>query len=1525
MVFSNSSFAATLGSLNVKSDLNKPTNNREMIPYEELDEKFDPTDQVRIVVEVEGDPAIQYATNQGVKFTDLAVEQQENLINNNLSTQEQVKQTFTQNKVDMKYEHSFTTVFNGFSGHVEYRQLKLIENLPGVKSVSVSNEYERPEFTPDMNYSTEIVQAQQTWRDHDYDGTGMIVGVIDTGADPSHRDFVLTNEEEAALDKETVDSIINEKGLPGKYFSPKVPYGYNYMDNNQEVRDLGPNASEHGMHVSGTVGANGDIENGGVKGVAPEAQILALKVFGNDPGMGSTWADIYIKAFDDAINLGADVLNLSLGSPSAFVSPDDPEQRAVRNAVEHGILVSISAGNSSHFGYGYFSPYPENPDIGVVGSPGVSYESLQVASVENSVLEMDAITYYYDDVEGKAAFLSAGDVHPHNVEQKDFEVLYAGLGGPEDFEGQDFTGKYALVVRGEHPFVDKALNAQAAGASGVIIYNNEDGVVNMQSDPAIVIPHLFMFKADGDLLAEQIQNGVDVSISFLEDKTTQTNPLEDQLSDFSSQGVTPNLDFKPEITAPGGSILSTLQNDSYGMSSGTSMAAPHVAGGAALVLQHVDKYFDGNLTNQDRVLMAKNILMNTSQPLLDKGFINDFIDFEIPYSPRRQGAGVMKLNSAVTTPAVVTETETGEAKVALREVGDTFSFTLDAHNFSDETVTYDIDANIQSDLVGLDVLGAYYFTGDVDALEAADMIADITINGGEDSITIEPGETATIEVEVDLTDAGVVAVYGSGTVGYVNPDDVFPNGYFVEGFVTLTDPSDNNPNLVVPYTGFKGDWNDPPILDELGYDGNDSFYGQAGMVYEDDGGFYYLGFDPFNSERLSDKIAFSPNTDSLQDRVIPVLSYLRNAKTVEYYVLDEDGNEMRKLLTENNIRKNYYDMGRGPSNRINSDVNWDGTVNGQVVEDGQYYFEVRPTIDYEGKEAQSFKIPVIVDTVAPELEVELDGHVLSVDASDDGSGLKYIEVLENGTSIGVYAPDTTGIDFGSDIPEGTNLEVIAVDYAGNESSAVLSGINDTEPPVIYVTSHSAGAVFDTNEVTITGYITDESEIVELKMFGEDVDFEYDSALDRFNFEATVTLEDGIHTPDIYAKDSAGNEQTISNSRFLIVDTTAPVIEVDTDHVVNNTTESINVNVGISDNFAEVKLFVNDNEVFSHDRESNHDDNPINEEIVLELDNLNFGENNFTLKLVDIAGHTTIEEVTVYRENVSRLSGDNRYGTAVEASQKGWESSDVAILARGDDYADALAGVPLAKMHDAPLLLTQSDRLTAVTQEELERLGVSTVYVLGGTTAINDDVKSALEEMDIEVTRISGGNRAETAVAIAEELIGDSNVDQAVVVNGYNFPDALSVASYAAIEGLPILITQEDTLSKATAEALTELGITETLVIGGSVAISDEVVKELPDATRISGDNRIETALEVAKYFGLDSDHYYVATGYEFPDALSGAALAAKEETGILLVGQSVIDEMSDFVAENNIDSLTVLGGTVVVSDEVFSELKQLFN
>lgn len=1209
-MFSSAAAGATLP---IKEKTERTKRDSYQISKTELEDQYQVNDKVRIVVELKDKPAIDYAQEKGVQFKELSPTTKEQLQKNILASQDKVKSQITSKNIKAEYINNFTTVLNGFSAEVKYGDLIKIESLDNVAGVHIVNEYQRPTEEPEMVYSKELVQAQEAWRDYGYKGEGMIVGVIDTGIDPSHKDMVLTDSETAKLTESKVKESVSTNHLQGKYYTEKVPYGYNYMDENDNIHDDSAGASMHGMHVSGTVGANGDEENGGIKGIAPEAQLLALKVFGNDPEFASTFGDIYVKAIDDAIALGADVLNMSLGSTAGFVSAEDPEQKAVQKAIDNGILMSISAGNSAHFGNGYANPLASNPDIGVSGSPGVAYNSLQVASVENSYMDLDAVEFEINGVKDIAPFLSASSVHPKDVATKTFEIAYGGLGYPEELT--NVTGKYALIQRGVLAFVDKAKNAQAAGALGVIIYNNADGYVNMQSESSITIPQLFMLKTDGDKLASALNAGKTVTISFNGEKTTAPNPEAGKMSAFTSWGLTPNLDFKPEITAPGGQIYSTLENNQYGMMSGTSMAAPHVSGGSALVLERVDNEF--GVTGLERVQIAKNILMNTASPIKDQGFVNGAFGWDNPYSPRRQGAGIMQLHSALKTPVIVTEKNTKEAKVALKEVGDQFEFTLTAQNFSDEAVEYDVSANLQTNFAGWGELGY-----DPDVLEEAPIYdASILVDGEESStVTVPANGSVSFKVTAGLSTATVVE---PSTGELVDISEVFPNGYFVEGFVTLVDTTDTNPELSVPYVGFKGDWNAAPIVDSY-IDSDESFYQVSGLLDED---YNYLGVEPIKEETLDPgNNAISPNADGVQDSTVPVLSFLRNAKKVEYNILDKDGKKLRTLLTENLVVKNYYDGGLGPMYYLNPAKTWDGKINNKVVE-GDYYYEVKATLDYPGATPQSFKMPIQVDTTKPNLKLSHeDGAVALVASDENGSGIAYFDVSLDGKTLDPLPGDTTEYPL-DELEVGQTLTITAFDYAGNATKKSLYGAEGTKPD-IHLLTPEAFEPYNSKEVGISGYVNEESGIDSLSIAEQEVPVQYNAETKRYEFDTTIKFEsDGVQKFYIEAVDGNGNKTSFT--RTIFVDSTAPTLNVKGAPLnVGLSDKNPKVSLEVKDNFDDIHVRVNGDEVYFNEFKEPFAMRGFDQTLQdIEL-NLENGENTFVIEVEDLGGNKSTQEVKI---------------------------------------------------------------------------------------------------------------------------------------------------------------------------------------------------------------------------------------------------------------------------------------------------------
>lgn len=283
--------------------------------------------------------------------------------------------------------------------------------------------------------------------------------------------------------------------------------------------------------------------------------------------------------------------------------------------------------------------------------------------------------------------------------------------------------------------------------------------------------------------------------------------------------------------------------------------------------------------------------------------------------------------------------------------------------------------------------------------------------------------------------------------------------------------------------------------------------------------------------------------------------------------------------------------------------------------------------------------------------------------------------------------------------------------------------------------------------------------------------------------------------------------------------------------------------------------------------------------------------------------------------VIRISGANRYATAAAVSAVERTYSGYVVLARGDNYADALAGVPLAAMYQAPILLTPVSGLAPEARAEIEALAPHIVIILGGTAAVGAGVEAELMAMGLTVDRISGANRFATAAAIARR-VAPYGSDAAVAASGMDYPDALAAASYAGRLGCPILLLEKGRIPEDTVAVLEELGVTETVLVGGAAVVSDAVMAALPGAVRVFGSNRFATSMALAEHFNPSGDTVFVASGRGFADAITGAALAARLDSCLLLADKDLPDSVSRYLAGREVGLVYILGGTGAVSNKV---------
>jgi putative cell wall-binding protein len=290
------------------------------------------------------------------------------------------------------------------------------------------------------------------------------------------------------------------------------------------------------------------------------------------------------------------------------------------------------------------------------------------------------------------------------------------------------------------------------------------------------------------------------------------------------------------------------------------------------------------------------------------------------------------------------------------------------------------------------------------------------------------------------------------------------------------------------------------------------------------------------------------------------------------------------------------------------------------------------------------------------------------------------------------------------------------------------------------------------------------------------------------------------------------------------------------------------------------------------------------------------------------------------------TGGDRYATAALLATEAYPTgADVALVASGENFPDALAASPLAEFYDAPILLTQRDAVPPATLAALEELGVADVILLGGTAAISQGVFNSLAGGPWQVSRYAGADRYATAALFALDAF-PAGADVALVASGENFPDALAASPLAEFYDAPILLTQRDAVPPATLAALEELGVADVILLGGTAAISQGVFNSLAggpwQVSRYAGADRYATAaLFALDAFPAGADVALVASGQNFPDALAASPLARVLGAPILLVERDAVPAVTQTaLLDLDVGDVILLGGTAAISQSVFNEL-----
>ncbi|WP_284620300.1 S8 family serine peptidase [Aquabacterium humicola] len=674
--------------------------------------------------------------------------------------------------VQFVQRRNFETLFNGFSVEVSPDQRLKLAKVTGVRALYPVEVIQAPQpvvepSSPDLVAALNLSGAATAQNVLGLTGAGVKVGIIDSGIEVDHPAFGGTG----ALG---TTPFPNARIYAGYDFVGDAFDGSNAPVPDGDPRDCaatGANASGgHGTHVAGIVGANG----GGIKGVAPGAQLAAYRVFGC---FGSTTADIMIAAMERALLDGVNVINMSIGSRAQW--PQYPTAQAASRLAKKGVVMANSIGNNG--------PGGSAPDaLFAAGAPGLGEHVIGTASFDNAqrAFTVAGTPYGFNQATGSPTAPSSGSSPMSRT--GDTTVANDGCNA---LPAGSLAGTVVLIRRGTCGFYNKAFNAQNAGAAGVVLYNNAAGAINPTvapptgADPPITIPVVAITAAQGATLNGLIAAGP-TQLTWTGNYVGFPFGTGGLISGFSSFGLGADLSFKPDIGAPGGGIVSTypLLLGGSATLSGTSMSSPHIAGAAALILQAVPTAALGNSspvvgrTAPPPINMITR-MMNTAKPKNWSGNPGlGFLDHSF-----RQGAGMVDIVAAIQSQQFVVPNKfsTGESQAGPKVQ------KLTIRNDAATPVTYTM-GHVSGVQAGPNAAGATAWTlsGVFDAPATVSFSANPVVVPAKGTATV----TATVTANAALPDR---SLYG--------------------GYITLTPQGAGMP-LQVPYGGLKGDYQTTEVL-----------------------------------------------------------------------------------------------------------------------------------------------------------------------------------------------------------------------------------------------------------------------------------------------------------------------------------------------------------------------------------------------------------------------------------------------------------------------------------------------------------------------------------------------------------------------------------------------------------------------------------------------------------------------------------------------------------------------------------------
>ena len=907
----------------------------------------------------------------------------------------------------------YTHALDGFAIEAPASALSTIQQVEGVKAAFIEGTHKPMGSTAEGSgapvlanaSSLAMTRANQATQK----GDGQVIEIIDSGLQTDHDAFSGSMDGVAVrmsqADAQALTGILPHGGA-GTYLNSKIPFAYDYADNDANVVPTSTKDMSHGTHVAAIAAANG----GEVRGTAPNAQIIVAKVVHDADGVMSDSA--LLAALDDALVIKPDVINISLGDDAGMSSDAGSIFAGVyEKLTDAGITVNAAAGNAFSNAYGNNSgqnkPFATDPDTGTLGEPASYQSTLAVASVDNQ----EALSYVSlgdRTIAYRTALDGQGQAVPglRDIPEKSYRVVDAGAGGGDELDKYAGTNRLSLAdaivledkggtdTRTGTAMTDELKASYLTGfpstPAALMIADTDESDSPYQSilGATTTMPTVTITKKDGEAIRQALSaaNGADVYLSVTHSGIVlaSNNPT---ASEFSAWGVTPDLRLKPEIAAPGGDIMSAYLGNQYQRLSGTSMASPQVAGISALVRQRLaaDPAFSA-MSATDKNALVTNLLMGTAHPLIDVELGDGTY-----YSPRKVGAGAVDALAATTAtvyPSVLGAADPSRPKADLGDGTTGWTFQVRLTNLSDAAHTYTLGGQALSEMVeeGLLAEHSQNWAGQGISLTfTGDGLAEA---GGTQQVTVPANSNATVTVAV--TPEAEFAAYAAQNT---------PKGTFVDGAVTFTS-GDETPSLTVPYLGFYGSWGAPSVFDGKWSDNETTPVHVYRSALVNAHSSIPLGSLNPMSEQQDLTLVTTINTQRLimsrapwaeaPNTVLPMTGMLRSVPSMTLTYRNSAGQSVRSY-TINRVRKSLYDLESGwtkPGEFSGEDPVFDGyDQSGNALPDGHYTLSIEAATDGPSSQTHQMSYEFTLDTKAPVISNmtvsgEGDARTVSFDVTD---------------------------------------------------------------------------------------------------------------------------------------------------------------------------------------------------------------------------------------------------------------------------------------------------------------------------------------------------------------------------------------------------------------------------------------------------------------------------------------------------------------------------------------------------------------